>query len=119
MKLTIKLNEPLKKRGVSLNVANMKIFLEGIDIPEKFKYDTAWDIQSTGCGIVVKGDHNIDTLKWFLEVVEKYGLEKQIRAAASQYIDAHGVLDKEFGLFLADSKPKPPTKKTVGKKITK
>lgn len=105
MKLTIKLNEPLKKRGVSLNVANMKIFLEGIDIPEKFKYDTAWDIQSTGCGIVVKGDHNIDTLKWFLEVVEKYGLEKQIREAANKYIDAQWLLANDFDFFIrADSK---------------
>ena len=83
----------------------MKIFLEGIDIPEKFKYDTAWDIQSTGCGIVVKGDHNIDTLKWFLEVVEKYGLEKQIREAANKYIDAQWLLANDFDFFIrADSK---------------
>ena len=119
MKATIKLNKITKSDAGSIDFAHMQINLEELDVPERFKYDTTWDVQSTGFGIVVKGDHNIDALKWFLEVVEEYGLEKQIRAAASQYIDAHGVLDKEFGLFLADSKPKPPTKKTVGKKITK
>ena len=70
MKVAIKLDKVTGTRlGSGVELAHMQINLEGIDIPERFKYNTKWDVQSTGFGIVLKGNHNIDALRWFLDVV--------------------------------------------------
>tara|TARA_R110002110_G_scaffold240683_6_gene456938 strand:+ start:2012 stop:2425 length:414 start_codon:yes stop_codon:yes gene_type:complete len=76
-------------------IAHIKITLDRAELPEKYKYETTWRVQCTGFGIVVKGDHNMGALRWFLNVAHEEGIDTYIREFAAEVITAHEVLTKE------------------------
>ena len=100
---TLKLDK-IEKSGSGVKFAHIMVTVDTSE--EKNGFAKAhWDLICTSVATRIKGNHHINSLKWFLEVVEKYGLEKQIREAANKYIDAQWLLANDFDFFIrADSK---------------
>ena len=96
------------------NLAHLIITLDTSGEPDRFKYDTTWKLQCTGFGIVVKGDNNIDSLKWFLDIVEKKDLETKIRGFATDVIKAQELINTEKTItFKAPARKKAPAKRRI------
>ncbi len=97
MKTTLKLDK-IEKSGSGVKFAHIMVTIDTSE--EKNGFAKAhWDLICTSMATRIKGNHHINSLKWFLEVLEKetktsVSLESRIRVFAKKVIDADDLMDK-------------------------
>lgn len=97
MKTTLKL-EKIEKSGSGVKFAHINLFID-IETEESYWYVGNWKLQCTGMAIVVKGNHNINSLNWFLDKIKKsnrlgVSLERKINQFADDLIKADDLINK-------------------------
>lgn len=92
-KSSIKLSvDKIEKTGAGTKIAHIKVVIDIKHESNDFARST-WAVQCTGIGLVVKGDYNINSLKWFLDFDKKHNLDSNICDFARKVIKADDLLN--------------------------
>ena len=97
MKTTLKLDK-IEKSGSGVKFAHIMVTIDTSE--EKSGWASGhWGLQCTGMAIVVKGNHNINSLNWFLNKIKKnnrlgVSFERQINKFADDLIKADDLMNK-------------------------
>tara|TARA_R100000808_G_scaffold21398_1_gene46250 strand:+ start:179 stop:490 length:312 start_codon:yes stop_codon:yes gene_type:complete len=93
---TMKLDK-IEKIGSGVKLAHINLFID-VENEESNWCVGTWKLQCTGMAIVVKGNHNINSLDWFLNRIKKsnklgMSLEREINEFANDLIKADDLMN--------------------------
>jgi len=84
-------HEKVETSGAGTKLAHLKVKIDISNETNDFA-QTTWEVQCTGMGIVVKGNNNINSLRWFLDFSQKHNLDSKICKFANEVKKAHDLL---------------------------
>ena len=103
MKTTLKLDK-IEKSTSGVKFAHIMLTLD--TSKEKSGFASGhWGLICTSMAVTIKGNNNINSLRWFLKVLEKetktsVSLESRIRAFAGKVINADDLMDKTQDIII-------------------